>query len=343
MKENNRPIIIWLFIGVFMIAAMVIIGGITRLTESGLSMVDWRLIAGTFPPLTELEWNRVFLDYQQSPEFKELNSNFSLNDFKSIFWWEYIHRVWGRLIGLVFIFPLAWFVFKKMIPKRLVGKLIAIFILGAFQGFLGWFMVKSGLVNEPRVSHYRLAAHLTTAFFAFAFTFWVAIDLLKPVNSISVELKKEHLWLKLFFPFLIIQIIYGAFVAGMDAGTVHNHFPKMGEQNWISDSVFALDPIWLNFLDAKSGVQFIHRYMAYLVAGLVVFIWFKLSKIELTKTQDLARNLFLVAVGAQFVLGVFTLIYSVPLVLGVLHQFGALLLLASFVFLAQQLRFFKAN
>lgn len=343
MKENNRPIIIWLFIGVLMIATMVIIGGITRLTESGLSMVDWRLVAGTFPPLTEVEWNRVFSDYQKSPEFKELNSNFTLSDFKSIFWWEYIHRLWGRIIGLVFIFPLAWFVFKKMIPKKLVGKLIAIFILGAFQGFLGWFMVKSGLVNEPRVSHYRLAAHLTTAFFAFAFTFWVAIDLLKPVPKISEDLKKIHVWLKVFFPILILQIIYGAFVAGMDAGTVHNNFPKMDNDAWISEAVFALNPTWLNFIEAKSGVQFIHRYVAYFVSGFVFFIWFKLGKSDLSKTQQLARNLFLSALVFQFLLGVFTLLYSVPIVLGVLHQFGALLLLAASVFLAQQLRFFKPN
>lgn len=343
MKENNRPIIIWLFIGVLMIAAMVIIGGITRLTESGLSMVDWRLVAGTFPPLTEVEWNRVFSDYQKSPEFKELNSNFTLSDFKSIFWWEYIHRLWGRIIGLVFIFPLAWFVFKKMIPKRLVGKLIAIFILGAFQGFLGWFMVKSGLVNEPRVSHYRLAAHLTTAFLAFAFTFWVAIDLLKPVAKINEDLKKIHIWLKVFFPILILQIIYGAFVAGMDAGTVHNNFPKMENDAWVSEAVFALNPTWLNFIEAKSGVQFIHRYVAYFVSGLVFFIWFKLGKGELSKTQQLARNLFLSALVFQFFLGVFTLLYSVPIVLGVLHQFGALLVLAASVFLAQQLRFFKPN
>jgi heme a synthase len=343
MKENNRPIIIWLFIGVLMIAAMVIIGGITRLTESGLSMVDWRLVAGTFPPLTEVEWNRVFSDYQKSPEFKELNSNFTLSDFKSIFWWEYIHRLWGRIIGLVFIFPLAWFVFKKMIPKRLVGKLIAIFILGAFQGFLGWFMVKSGLVNEPRVSHYRLAAHLTTAFLAFAFTFWVAIDLLKPVAKINEDLKKIHIWLKVFFPILILQIIYGAFVAGMDAGTVHNNFPKMENDAWVSEAVFALNPTWLNFIEAKSGVQFIHRYVAYFVSGLVFFIWFKLGKGELSKTQQLARNLFLSALIFQFFLGVFTLLYSVPIVLGVLHQFGALLVLAASVFLAQQLRFFKPN
>lgn len=343
MKDNNRPIIIWLFIGVLMIAAMVIIGGITRLTESGLSMVDWRLVAGTFPPLTEVEWNRVFSDYQKSPEFKELNSNFTLSDFKSIFWWEYIHRLWGRIIGLVFIFPLAWFVFKKMIPKRLVGKLIAIFILGAFQGFLGWFMVKSGLVNEPRVSHYRLAAHLTTAFLAFAFTFWVAIDLLKPVAKINEDLKKIHVWLKVFFPILILQIIYGAFVAGMDAGTVHNNFPKMENDAWVSEAVFALNPTWLNFIEAKSGVQFIHRYVAYFVSGLVFFIWFKLGKCELSKTQQLARNLFLSALVFQFFLGVFTLLYSVPIVLGVLHQFGALLVLAASVFLAQQLRFFKPN
>lgn len=343
MKENNRPIIIWLFIGVLMIAAMVIIGGITRLTESGLSMVDWRLVAGTFPPLTEIEWNRVFSDYQKSPEFKELNSNFTLSDFKSIFWWEYIHRLWGRIIGLVFIFPLAWFVFKKMIPKRLVGKLIAIFILGAFQGLLGWFMVKSGLVNEPRVSHYRLAAHLTTAFLAFAFTFWVAIDLLKPVAKINEDLKKIQVWLKVFFPILILQIVYGAFVAGMDAGTVHNNFPKMDNHAWVSEAIFALNPTWLNFIEAKSGVQFIHRYVAYFVSSLVFFIWFKLGKCELSKTQQLARNLFLSALVFQFFLGVFTLLYSVPIVLGVLHQFGALLLLAASVFLAQQLRFFKPN
>ena len=343
MDIKLKPIVIWLFIGVFMIATMVVIGGITRLTESGLSMVDWRLVAGTFPPLTDAEWQRVFADYQKSPEFKELNSHFTLNDFKSIFWWEYIHRVWGRLIGLVFIIPLGWFLFKKIIPKYLTKRLIMIFILGGFQGFLGWFMVKSGLVDMPKVSHYRLAAHLVTAFFAFAFTLWVAFDLWKPVRQISNDASKNRQLIKWFFPLLIIQILYGAFVAGMDAGTVHNHFPLMEEGTLVSEAVFAMEPIWLNFFEGKSGIQFIHRYLAYAVLGFVVFLWFKLKPLNLSSSQKLASNLLLFAVSFQFLLGVFTLLYSVPIVLGVLHQFGALLLLAATVFLAQQLGVFNSK
>lgn len=341
MNTSKKPIVIWLFTGVFMIAAMVVIGGITRLTESGLSMVNWRLIAGTFPPLSESEWLRVFNEYQQSPEFKELNTHFTLADFKSIFWWEYIHRLWGRLIGLVFIFPLAWFLIKGWVPKKLTGKLIAIFILGAFQAFLGWFMVKSGLVSEPRVSHYRLAAHLITAFFAFSFTLWVAFDYWRPVAEINKFVAKKSSLIQWFFVVLIVQIFFGALVAGLDAGSVHNHFPKMENDAWFSEAAFLLEPLWLNFLETKSGVQLIHRYLAYLVVALAIFLVVKLKASQLTKTQLLARNLLGAAVGLQFLLGVFTLLYSVPIVLGVLHQFGALFVLSAAIYLSQQTGIFK--
>lgn len=340
MNSRQKPVIIWLFIGVFMIAAMVVIGGITRLTESGLSMVDWRLIAGTFPPLTEAEWQRVFQDYRQSPEFKELNSHFTLADFKQIFWWEYINRVWGRLIGLVFLIPFVIFWIQKRIDKPLMKKLIIVFLLGSFQAFLGWFMVKSGLIDKPRVSHFRLAAHLITAFLAFAYTLYVALSLWKPVQ---VEQSKSSLRVTIswFFPLLGIQILYGAFVAGMDAGRIHNHFPMMEEGTWIAESVFILEPLYQNFINGSSGVQFIHRYLAYAVVGVVVWLFFKSKKYTLTPLQQKANTLLLLAVGFQFVLGVFTLLYSVPIVLGVLHQFGALLLLAAAIFYAQQVGVFK--
>lgn len=331
MNRTDRPIIIWLFIGVFMIAAMVIIGGITRLTESGLSMVEWRLLAGTFPPLTEIEWIRVFNEYKLSPQFKELNNDFLLSDFQQIFWWEYIHRLWGRLIGLVFAVPFLVFLVQKRFNATTLKKLIVILVLGGFQGFLGWYMVSSGLINEPRVSHYRLAAHLTTAFLTFALTLWLSLDLIFRNQKAQSQIASASKWFVGFFILYAFQLIYGAFVAGMDAGTMHNHFPLMENGALIAESVFVLDPVYLNFIDGKSGIQFVHRYLAYAVFLMVFTIWYKFRK-QVNEVQKLGLNLMLLSVSLQFLLGVFTLVYSVPLVLGVLHQVGALLLLAAALF-----------
>src|SRR5690606_35074911 len=205
-------------------------GGLTRLTNSGLSMVEWNMFMGSIPPMNEAEWQETFDKYKQYPEYQKVNFHFSVDEFKKIFLWEYTHRFLGRFIGLVFIVPFLWFLFRGKLWPSLTFKLVIILILGGFQGFLGWYMVESGLISNPDVSHYRLAAHLITAFLTFAYTFWVALDLLYPNNKNKQKGMGFWIWLLLFL--LIIQIVYGAFVAGLNAGMVYNTWPKMGD-SWI--------------------------------------------------------------------------------------------------------------
>ena len=330
MQKEHRPIVVWLFTGCLLIFIMVAIGGLTRLTHSGLSMVEWTTF-GSAPPTSEGEWQELFNKYKQFPEYQQVNFNFSLEEFKSIFYWEYGHRMFGRIIGLVFMLPFLWFWFRKMISKALMPKLILILILGGFQGLLGWYMVKSGLIKNPDVSHYRLALHLTTAFLTFAYTLWVALGLIYPkpkgVNE-NHSLKKYFVTL---LPLLIVQIIWGAYVAGLNAGKVYNTWPKMGSK-WIADGVTAMQPWWHNFVDGLAGVQFIHRYLAYFVVGVILIIFFKGRKMNLTDSQKSSLYILLTVVSLQFVLGIFTLIYAVPISLGVIHQLGALILLGAAIF-----------
>ncbi|PCJ78356.1 MAG: heme A synthase [Flavobacteriales bacterium] len=337
-NKPNTSVILWLLCGCFLIFLMVVIGGITRLTYSGLSMVEWHLFMGAIPPLNEQDWNALFQKYQQFPEFKELNYAFTVNDFKTIFWWEYIHRMLGRLIGLVFIVPFFWFMLKKKLSPKLTTQLGIIFLLGAFQGFLGWFMVKSGLNKEPSVSHYRLAAHLITAFAAFGYTFWVALGLKNSeFRILNSELKKLKKWVYVLFGILIVQIIYGAFVAGMKAGIGYNTFPKMGDE-WIASNAFSLSPFWLNLFENKTGVQFIHRCMAYLVVIFSGIAWWKSRKMELPLSLKTGFNVLSALVLLQFLLGVLTLLNRVPLSLALLHQLGAFLLFGTLVFLMHRLK-----
>jgi len=331
MKENpNKSVVVWLLSGCLLIFLMVIIGGITRLTNSGLSMVDWKLIMGSIPPLNESEWLQTFEQYKQFPEYQKVNTHFTLSEFKSIFFWEYLHRLIGRIIGLVFIIPFAYFLIKKKLSKKLIKQCLLILMMGALQGFIGWWMVKSGLVNNPDVSHYRLAIHLITAFLTFAYTFWVALGLIYSINVDGNHIKVRRL-IGVIFILTILQIIYGAFVAGLNAGFVMNTWPKMGDQ-WISGSVTAMEPLWVNFVEGIGGVQFIHRYLAYLVVGLILFLWYKTRKIKLTSLQTIGVQLLVVAVVLQFTLGIFTLIYAVPVWLGVAHQLGAFFLLTAITF-----------
>lgn len=333
-----RPVIVWLMTGCVLIFIMTAVGGITRLTDSGLSMVEWDLIMGSVPPLSEGEWEETFDKYKQYPEFKHLHSHFTLQDFKQIFFWEYFHRMIGRFIGVVFIIPFIFFWIKGYFDKKLLVKLFVLLAMGAFQGFLGWYMVKSGLIKEPKVSHYRLAAHLTTAFLTIAYTFWVALGIIYPENEKGSFPKLEK-GMKVFFPLLLIQIVYGAFVAGRDAGKMHNFWPHMNPGEFISPSAFSMNPLHENFLDNSSGIQFLHRYLAYLVAGIVVYFWFKFRKADLSGLQKKGLNIMLWAVGVQFILGVLTLVFSVPLILGLLHQLGALVLLLATVFFLHRLVF----
>ena len=329
-KKYNRPVFIWLLTGCFLIFVMVVIGGITRLTNSGLSMVDWNLFMGSVPPMNEQDWQATFDNYKQYPEYKEVNFNFTLEEFKSIFFWEYLHRMIGRLIGLVFIIPFFYFLIRKKLSKSLVPKCLLILFMGGLQGLIGWWMVKSGLAKNPDVSHYRLAIHLFTAFITFAYTFWVALGL-NPVPEERPYNGSVQKGLKILLPVLLIQIIYGAFVSGLNAGLLFNTWPKMGEY-WISPAITALEPMYLNFIEGMVGVQFVHRYLAYAVAGIVIFLWFKGRKFTLVTQQKQALNILLGLVLVQFALGVFTLLNGVPVWLGVTHQIGAFLLLGGLTY-----------
>ncbi|TSE10743.1 MULTISPECIES: COX15/CtaA family protein [Aquimarina] len=331
MKKDNNKVIYWLLTGCLLIFIMVVVGGITRLTHSGLSISNYKLISGTIPPMNETEWNEAFDLYKQYPEYQKINNQFTLEDFKDIYFWEWIHRVIGRFIGVVFIIPFIYFLITKQLTKSTIRKSIILMLLGGFQGFLGWFMVKSGLVDRPDVSHYRLAMHLTSAFITFAYTLWVALDLIYPVKK-NINIKFRNL-LRWTLGILLIQIIYGAFVAGLDAGFLHNHWPLMNDGALIHESVYIeQSPTIMNFIQGKSGVQFIHRYLAYIVVGFIVLVWYKGKHVEKNKIQTNSLHIILIIVGIQFLLGIFTLVYRVPITLGVLHQVVAFFLLGAMTF-----------
>jgi len=331
MKKDNKKVFYWLLTGCVLIFIMVVVGGITRLTHSGLSISNYKLISGTIPPMNEVEWQETFDLYKQYPEYQKLNNHFTLQDFKDIYFWEWLHRVIGRFIGVVFFIPFLYFLIKKQLTNPTIKKAIVLLILGGFQGFLGWYMVKSGLVDRPDVSHYRLAAHLTTAFITFAYTFWVALDIIYP-NKKVIE-KQLRNFIRITLGVLILQIIYGAFVAGLDAGFMHNHWPMMSEGKFMHETVYIeQSPIIKNFIEGKSGVQFVHRILAYIVVVLILVIWNKTRKKHLTKDQKNGINALLLLVGIQFLLGVLTIIMQVPVWLGVAHQIGAFFLLTATTF-----------
>jgi len=333
MKKENKPVIIWLLSGCVLIFIMVVVGGITRLTNSGLSMTDWHLITDTLPPLTEAKWQEAFDQYKQFPEYQKINihNNFTLSDYKFIYFWEWFHRFIGRAIGIVFIIPFVYFLIKKRLDKETLKKCLILLGLGGLQGFFGWFMVKSGLIDNPDVSHFRLALHLTTAFITFAYTFWVALDLIYPVKRNVEKTLRSIARYTLFF--LLLQIIYGGFVAGLNAGLIHNHWPLMSDGQFIHDSVFLeQDSLLLSFTEGKSGVQFIHRTLAYAVTGMILFLYYKSSKYNIDFNQKRSLQALVFLVFVQFALGVFTLLYGVPLWLGLIHQVNAFFLLSAMTY-----------
>lgn len=336
--KNNKSVIYWLLSGCILLFIMVTVGGITRLTNSGLSMTDWHLVTDTFPPLTEEKWQAAFDEYKKFPEYQKINihNDFQLSDYKFIYFWEWFHRFIGRIIGLVFFVPFVYFLIKKKLDTSTIKKCTILLGMGAFQGFLGWFMVKSGLIDNPDVSHFRLSLHLTFAFITFAYTLWVALDLIYPdKNKVIVPLRKIA---RVAIVFLIIQIIYGGFVAGLNAGLIHNHWPLMSDGQLFHDSIVLEKDTWLlRLTEGKSGVQFVHRTMAYVVVGLILFLYFKSKKYTLSSQQKNGLNGLLFIVFLQFTLGVLTLLYSVPMWLGLTHQIMAFILLATMTYTLHRL------
>lgn len=338
MKKDNNYVITWLLSGCILLFMMVVVGGITRLTNSGLSMTDWHLVTDTFPPMSQEKWSQAFEEYKKYPEYQKINihNNFTLSDYKFIYFWEWFHRFIGRIIGLVFIVPFVYFLFKKQLSTETIKKCLVLLAMGGFQGFLGWFMVRSGLIDNPDVSHYRLSLHLTFAFITFAYTLWVALDLLYP-NKVGAILPMRRL-ARIALVFLLLQIIYGGFVAGLNAGLIHNYWPLMSDGQFIHDSVFLEKNTWIQRLtEGKSGVQFVHRTLAYIVVGLIVALYIKSKKHSLSSQQKTSLNMLVIIVFLQFGLGVFTLLYNVPLWLGLSHQIMAFFLLTAMTFTLHRL------
>jgi cytochrome c oxidase assembly protein subunit 15 len=332
---RNRHIATWLLICCALVFAMVVLGGVTRLTGSGLSMVDWRPLLGWLPPLNELEWQRVFEMYQQSPEFQKVNSAMNVHDFKGIFWLEYLHRLLGRVIGLAFLVPFLVFLAKGYFTARDIPKYLLMFVLGGLQGMLGWYMVKSGLVDKPNVSQYRLTAHLFMAFLIYALMFWVALSLLYPAAD-----GKRHPWwpTSVAVTTLIgLTIVSGGFVAGLKAGFIYNTFPLMGE-TLVPPGYLALEPAWRNFFDNHAAVQFNHRVLAVTTFIIVVFFWWRARRADLPPRARAANTALVSTATLQVILGISTLLLAVPIVLAAAHQAVAMLLFTVALYLLHGLR-----
>ena len=328
-STNSSAVAIWLFICAIMIFVMVVLGGVTRLTHSGLSMVEWKPATGFLPPMTELVWQDTFEKYQQYPEFKIKNPDMDLAGFKSIFWLEFIHRVWGRSIGIVFFVPFMFFLLKRKLDRKLIPKLITMFILGGLQGVLGWFMVKSGLSDRPDVSQYRLTAHLIFAFFLYGWILWTALGLIFPKpHAIKQSLYRYKGFLSALTFLLVIAIMSGGFVAGTDAGFIYNTFPLMGD-TLLPKDLFVFDPWFKNFFENVVTIQFTHRLLTMLIFILVVGFWLKTLKQELPNRTRIALHCLLAAVILQVTLGISTLLLAVPVPLAAAHQAGALVLLTA--------------
>ena len=334
-RSQNRAVAIWLLICCGLVFAMVVLGGFTRLTGSGLSMVDWRPLMGWLPPISDAEWQRVFELYQQSPEFLKVNSHMGVDAFKGIFWLEFLHRLLGRTIGIVFLLPGIFFFAKGYIKVSEWPKYLLMFILGGMQGVLGWYMVKSGLVDMPHVSQYRLTAHLVAAFIIYSYMFWVAMSLLFPTNG-----NNKHPWYGKSLALTIltaVTIISGGFVAGLKAGKIFNTFPMMGDY-WVPPGTMALEPFWRNFFDNMTTVQFDHRVLAITTLFVVIGFWFKARKADLPARSRPAVNALLHTTVLQVALGITTLLMSVPVILGATHQGVAMLLFTVSLYILHSLR-----
>lgn len=321
----------WLGLVCIMIVSMVIIGGMTRLTESGLSIVKWQPVSGILPPLNQEDWELTFKEYQSSPQYQLVNAGMSLDDFKVIFYWEYFHRLLGRLVGFVFLIPLVFFQIKGWLTSSVSRKLWYAFLLGAFQGFLGWYMVQSGLIDNPRVSHYRLAAHLGLACFLLGYLIWILLDIWpyhqKKGGSYAGRTDLYRLkWPAFLILFLItLQIFYGALVAGLRAGFGYNTFPMMGDE-WIPAGFLEMQPMWINFFENHWSVQFLHRSIAWVLLFSSFWFWRYAWDFALSVRQKILVSSLMVVVILQFILGVTTLVHIVPISLASLHQAGALIL-----------------
>jgi len=314
----------WLLACCALVFAMVVLGGVTRLTHSGLSIVEWQPLVGVVPPLSDRDWLEQFEKYQRTPEYQQVNRGMSLEGFKGIFWLEYWHRLLGRLIGLAFFVPFAWFLARGRLSRRLAWQLGGIFVLGAAQGAMGWYMVASGLVNEPRVSQYRLTAHLALAVAIYGAMLWTALDLLFARALAQREAPARVRRLAWSATALVaLMVVTGGFVAGIRAGRAYNTFPLMNG-HLVPPEILMLDPWWENFFSNMATVQFDHRLVAWMLAFLVPVLWVQVTKHPVQARARRFAHLLLATLAAQIGLGIATLLLGVPVALGAAHQGGAL-------------------
>jgi len=337
--KNDKQVAIWLIFVASVIFFMIMLGGATRLTHSGLSMVDWNPIMGVVPPLDKADWTQTFERYKQFPEYQKINEGMSLEEFKSIFYFEYFHRVLGRLIGLLFLVPFLFFWFRGTIRRSMLPQMVIMFVLGGLQGLLGWYMVKSGLVNDPQVSQYRLTAHLLTAVMIYGYMLWVAFGLLKKsTHTLSDGTGKSLYRYSIAMTGLIVfMITTGGFVAGTKAGYAYNTFPLMAGK-FIPDGMYTLQPFWLNWFENITAIQFNHRMIAYSLVLLVPLFSFSVRRLAITSRSILAAHLLLAMLVVQVSLGVAILLLHMPVAIAVIHQGGAILLFTIALFITREIR-----
>jgi cytochrome c oxidase assembly protein subunit 15 len=326
---HSREVAAWLLLCCALVFAMVVVGGVTRLTHSGLSIVEWRPILGTLPPMNDAQWLETFDKYKLTPEYRKVNHGMSVAEFKSIFWWEYFHRLLGRMIGLVFLLPLLWFWWRGRIDRALALKLTGIFVLGGLQGAMGWYMVKSGLVDDPRVSQYRLTVHLSLALLIYAAMLWTALCLLFPTRaskaSVPGKLRRTAWVISAAIAYMIVT---GGFVAGIRAGYAYNTFPLMNG-HLVPPEIFMLEPWHLNFFNNMATVQFDHRLGAWLLAFVVPWFWLQMQRQAPDTRARIGSHVLLGLLALQIALGIATLLLVVPIPLAAAHQGGAVLLLGA--------------
>ena len=323
----------WLSLCTGMVAFMILLGGATRLTDSGLSIVDWRPLTGIFPPLNEADWVNLYEKYRNTAEFQRQNFWMGPDDFKSIFWLEYLHRVMGRIIGVAFVFPFLWFLISGKLAGGLLSKCSLILALGCVQGYMGWYMVQSGLTERTDVSQYRLAAHLGLAIIIFIGLLWLSLTTLRPGK------KRKHQLSKITQAFIVIVFattIAGAFVAGIDAGLAYNTFPLMDDQ-YLPAGWLQMEPVWRNFFENTATVQFIHRHLGMLAVIFAIFLWVRAWQKNLTGRAKCAANLVAIMAFIQMGLGITTLLTEVPLLFGLMHQAGALCVISLSVWMLYEL------
>jgi cytochrome c oxidase assembly protein subunit 15 len=323
---GDRAVGYWLLAVCAMIVAMAVIGAITRLTESGLSIMEWAPVTGVLPPMSQGEWARLFALYQETAEYQRVNAWMELSDFKTIFWWEWIHRVWGRLIGAVFAAGFLWFLLRGRLHRGLWPHLAALFALGGLQGLIGWIMVASGFGDRTDVSQYRLMLHLGMALAIYAYALWLAIRLVAPAPAPSPAAGGLRTGLIAFAGLVAVTLLAGALVAGTNAGLVYNSFPLMGGQV-VPPGYLRHEPVWLNAFETPAAVQFNHRVLAIATVVAAIGLWIWARRVPLsTGARRAFQYLALGAVG-QVALGVWTLLAVVPVWLGALHQLGAIAVL----------------